>query len=133
WLGFAAREDHPEVRELDSKGRAFTDEDKRALLAVVRKAAGAVLPAWRRLAERGQVELSSSPYYHPILPLVIDSDAARRARPGDPLPPRFAWPDDARAQVRLALEAHQRTFGAPPRGMWPPEGSLSPEAVAIYG
>src|SRR5262249_35814584 len=58
WLGFAAREEYAEVRALDDKGRNFTDDDKRTLLAVVRQAAGSVLPAWRRLAERGQVELS---------------------------------------------------------------------------
>jgi alpha-amylase/alpha-mannosidase (GH57 family) len=133
WLGFAAREDYPEIAGLEAKGRGFGEDDKRTLLELVRGAAGKVLPTWRRLAERGQVELSSTPYYHPIVPLLIDSDAARRARPGDALPPRFAHPDDAAAHIRLALEAHERSFGARPRGMWPSEGSLSPEAVALYG
>jgi alpha-amylase/alpha-mannosidase (GH57 family) len=133
WLGFAAREDHPEVRELEARGRDFSEDDKRTILSVVRRAMGAVLPSWRRLAERGQVELSTSPYYHPILPLVIDTETARRSRPGDVLPPRFSYADDARAHVRLALESHARVFGAPPKGFWPAEGSLSPEAVAIYG
>jgi len=133
WLGFAAREDQSEIAALEAKGRGFSEDDKRTLLAVVRRAAAAVLPAWRKLAERGQVELSSTPFYHPILPLVIDSEAARRSRPGDALPPRFAHPEDARAQIELALAAHERTFGARPRGMWPSEGSLSPEAVALYG
>src|SRR5262249_58589188 len=82
---------------------------------------------------RAQVELATTPYYHPIVPLVIDTDVARRSRHHDPLPQRFAHPDDARAQVARALESHERTFGARPRGMWPAEGSLSPEAVAIYG
>jgi alpha-amylase/alpha-mannosidase (GH57 family) len=133
WLGFAAREDHHEIDALDAKGRGFTEDDKRTLLLVQRQAAAAVLPAWRRLAERGQVELCASPFYHPIVPLLVDSDVARRSRPNDRLPPRFAFPDDAREQIRLAQSTHQAVFGAPPRGMWPPEGSLSPEAVAIYG
>jgi alpha-amylase/alpha-mannosidase (GH57 family) len=133
WLGFAAREDHPEVRALDDKGRGYSEDDKRTLLAVVRRAAAAVLPAWRRLAERGQVELSTTAYYHPIVPLLIDSDTGRRARASDPMPPRFAHPEDAREHIARALEHHARTFGAPPRGMWPAEGSLSPEAVALYG
>jgi alpha-amylase/alpha-mannosidase (GH57 family) len=133
WLGFAAREDDPEIDALDTKGRAFTEEDKGHLLLAIRRAAGAVIPAWRRLAERGQVELAASPYYHPIVPLLIDTDTARRARPDDPVPLRFLHADDAEAQIRRAQESHARTFGAPPRGMWPPEGSLSPEAVALYG
>lgn len=133
WLGFAAREDHVEIAALEAKGRGFSDEDKRLLLGIVRSATAAVLPAWRRLAERGQVELATTPYYHPIVPLLVDTDVARRSRPGDALPPRFAHPEDARAQIARALESHERTFGARPRGMWPAEGSLSPEAVAIYG
>ena len=133
WLGFAAREDHGDIAALEQKGRGFSEDDKKTLLAIVRQAAAAVLPAWRRLAERRQVELATTPYYHPIVPLVIDTEVARRSRPGDSLPPRFAHPDDAREHIRLALESHQRTFGSRPRGMWPAEGSLSPEAVACYG
>jgi alpha-amylase/alpha-mannosidase (GH57 family) len=132
WLGFAAREDDPAIDELDRKGRDFGEDEKRVLLAAVRRAAQAVLPAWRRLAEAGRVELSSSPLYHPIVPLIVDSDVARRSRPGDVLPPRFAWPEDARAQIRMAQEKHERVFGRRPAGMWPPEGSLSPEAVELY-
>jgi hypothetical protein len=91
-----------------------------------------VLPAWAALAARGQVELVASPYYHPIMPLLCDSDAARRARARDPMPSRFAHPADARRQIALAVESHERVFGQTPRGMWPPEGSLSPEAVRLY-
>ncbi len=133
WLGFAARQDDPEIDVLDAKGRNYTEEEKRYLLLAVRRAAAAVIPAWRRLAERGQVELAASPYYHPIVPLVLDTSAARRARPDDALPPRFFRADDAEAQIRRAQAAHARAFGGPPQGMWPPEGSLSPEAVSLYG
>jgi len=132
WLGFAAREDEPAIGELEAKARAFSEDDKAVLLGAVRNAAAAVLPAWRRLAERGQIELSTSPYYHPIIPLLIDTEAARRSRASDDLPPPFRRPADALEQIRLAQAAHERTFGRPARGMWPPEGSLSPEAVALY-
>src|SRR5687767_6299162 len=67
------------------------------------------------------------------MPLLVDSDVARRARPHERLPPRFTRPDDAREQIRAAIALHTRVFGRPPAGMWPPEGSLSPEAVALYG
>jgi alpha-amylase/alpha-mannosidase (GH57 family) len=77
------------------------------------------------------VELSSTPYFHPILPLVCDTDSALRALPGLALPSRFAHPEDARWQVREAIALHTSTFGSPPAGMWPAEGSVSPEAVEV--
>jgi alpha-amylase/alpha-mannosidase (GH57 family) len=132
WLGPAARADAPEIDALEAIGKGYTERDKQALLRAVRRAAGQVLPAWRALAQRGQIELCASPFHHPIVPLLCDTDAARVARPGDQLPARTSWPEDARAQVDRGLAAHTRVFGAPPAGMWPPEGSVSPAAVAIY-
>jgi alpha-amylase/alpha-mannosidase (GH57 family) len=97
-----------------------------------RRLAGAVLPAYRALAERGQVELSASPYFHPILPLLVDVRTMRRARPDLPLPAEpFAAPGDAARQIARALERHAIAFGTRPRGMWPPEGGVSPEAAAL--
>ncbi len=135
WLGFAARADAehgPAIADLEKKERNYTDEDLQAVLAAGRAACARVLPLYRALSARGQVELSSSPYYHPIVPLLIDTDAARRAMPSARLPPRFSYPADARAQIARARLTHAHHFGAPPRGMWPPEGSVSPEAVAAY-
>jgi alpha-amylase/alpha-mannosidase (GH57 family) len=132
WLGFAAREDDPEIGKLDRKGMDYTEEDKAYLLRAIRAAAGRVLPSWRALAAEGRVELSTSPYYHPIVPLLLDTDVARRSLPHDPLPARFSAPEDAREQITRALAAHERAFGQKARGMWPPEGSLSTAAVELY-
>jgi alpha-amylase/alpha-mannosidase (GH57 family) len=131
WMGFGALEDEPVVRALREKGRDFSRADVEALLAAQRRILGQIVPRWRRLAEAGRVELSSTPYYHPILPLVCDTDVARRALPGLPLPPRFAHPEDARWHVREARATHERRFGRPPAGMWPAEGSVSPEALEV--
>ncbi len=131
WMGFAAQDEDPGVRSLRQKGRDYGPEDVAYLLEAQRRIVREVVPRWRRLAERGQVELSTTPYHHPILPLVCDSDVAARALPGLPLPPRFAWPEDARWHVRAAQESHQRHFGRPPAGMWPAEGSVSPEALEV--
>jgi len=131
WAGFAALEEEEGLAALVKKGRHFTRGDAEHVLAVQQRILRNVVPRWRRLAERGQVELSTTPYYHPILPLVCDSDAARRALPTFPLPPRFAWPEDARWHVREALASHAALFGAVPAGMWPAEGSVSPEALEI--
>jgi alpha-amylase/alpha-mannosidase (GH57 family) len=131
WFGFGAAEDDEGLRALLAKGKAFTEGDREYVLATQRRVVAEIAPRWRKLAERGQVELSTTPYYHPILPLVCDSDSARRALPGIPLPPRFAWPEDARWHVREALAEHARHFGQPATGMWPAEGSVSPEALEV--
>ncbi len=131
WFGFGAVEDDEGLRALAKKGRSFTEGDLRYVLDAQRRVVGEIAPRWRALAERGQVELSTTPYYHPILPLVCDTDSARRALPGLALPPRFSWPDDARWHVREALVSHARHFGRPALGMWPAEGSVSPEALEI--
>ncbi len=131
WMGFGARADDEGIRALHEKGRGYGREDVSYLLGAQRRILAQIVPRWRALAERGQVELSTTPYYHPILPLLCDTDAARRALPGVVLPPRFAHPEDARWHVREAIASHTRHFGAPPAGMWPAEGSVSPEAVEV--
>ena len=131
WFGFGAVEDDDGLRALVKKGRSFTEGDLGYVLEAQHRIVGEIAPRWRMLAERGQVELSTTPYYHPILPLVCDTDSARRALPGAALPPRFSWPEDARWHVREALASHARHFGRPAVGMWPAEGSVSPEALDI--
>jgi alpha-amylase/alpha-mannosidase (GH57 family) len=131
WCGFGALADDEGLRALRDKGSDFDRADVDYLLSAQRKIMAEVVPRWRRLAERGQVELSSTPYYHPILPLLCDSDSALRALPGLVLPSRFVHPEDARWHVREAIALHARLFGAPPAGMWPAEGSVSPEAVEV--
>jgi alpha-amylase/alpha-mannosidase (GH57 family) len=119
-----------QVRRVLSRVGAFTIADRDAMLAVHDRLLGEVVPAYRELAELGMVELSISPYYHPILPLLVDLQSARRARPDLPLPGEsFAAPGDADVQIARALERHAGAFGRAPSGMWPSEGSVSPEAV----
>jgi alpha-amylase/alpha-mannosidase (GH57 family) len=131
WVGFGGLADDEGLRALRQKGRDFDQADVRYLLQAQERILREITPRWRALAERGQVELSTTPYYHPILPLVCDTEAAHRALPGLQLPPRFSRPDDARWQVRRALDSHAEHFGTRPAGMWPAEGSVSPEALEV--
>lgn len=109
-----------------------TVEQRDALMALHRTLTARVVPAYRALAEKGQIELSESAYYHPILPLLCDIRALQRARPDLPLPGEpFAAPEDAARQVRRGLDRHERAFGVRPSGVWPSEGSVSPEAAAV--
>jgi alpha-amylase/alpha-mannosidase (GH57 family) len=131
WFGFTACRRHPEVLELKRKERCFSEQEKHFVLDLQQKILATVLDEYRAAAERGQVELTTSPFFHPILPLLEDSDFAARAMPGRELPPRFAWPQDAEAQLALAAEQHAAVFGQVPRGLWPSEGSVCPELVPL--
>ena len=114
-----------------AKNRGFTEEDKQEVLALQQAAIRQIVPMYKALQDRGQVELTTTPFFHPILPLVIDSEFTRRARPDLPLPARFHAPADAEAQIRLAIEYHTKTFGQPPTGLWPSEGSVCPEMLPM--
>ena len=122
----------PEAARALAAGGEFTARHRDDLLALHRRVLADVIPAYRTLAERGQVELSASAYDHPILPLLVGHEAARRARPDLKLPAEpFAAPEDAARQIERALERHARAFGSRPNGMWPPEGGVSPEVAEI--
>ena len=129
WFDLDWREKDAALRTLIAKGRDYTEEDKRVLAERERALLAAVVPAYRRAADEGRIELSASPYYHPILPLLCDSDVHREAHPGAYVPRRFRHPEDAADQIRRAVDRHTQVFGRPPAGMWPSEGSVSEEAV----
>ena len=120
------------VRRYVEQGRDFAHTDVVQLLAEQQNILRAVIPLHRALQDAGQIEVSTTPYFHPILPLVIDTDAARLERPGDHRLARFSHPEDAAAQVAGAIEAYSRWFGCPPQGMWPAEGAVSQSAVPLF-
>src|SRR6202795_3390863 len=120
------------VSRLASRGKDFTERDKAALKAKQLEFLGLVLPAYREAAQRGQIEISTTPFYHPILPLLCDSDIARVANPGTPLPRRaYRYPEDAREQLRRARAYHEGVFGSKPAGLWPSERSVSDQTLTI--
>ena len=117
--------DEPVLKGLVDKGRDYDADDKANLMACHQQLMGQIVPAYRQAAERGQVELTTTPFYHPILPLVCDSEVARESLPNHALPTRFQHPEDARTQIQRAVDYHTRLFGQAPKGMWPSEGSVS--------
>jgi alpha-amylase/alpha-mannosidase (GH57 family) len=125
WFHPVAFERDKELAEFRKKGRHWTEAEKQWLLGKQLDLLREVVPLHRRLQERGQIELTTSPFYHPILPLLWDKRLARRAMPGVALPQFLdSYADDAREQIRRAVEFHEKLFGQKPRGMWPSEGSV---------
>jgi len=129
WSGFRVRR-RPEVLDLIRKGRGFTAADLDRLLAVHRDEIAGLLPRVRKLAESGQVELSTTPDQHPILPLLCRLDSKEFPQAGGLADPfRFERPDDAGDHVRRAVATFERVFTRAPRGIWPAEGAVSDAAA----
>jgi alpha-amylase/alpha-mannosidase (GH57 family) len=131
WFHPLLREEDEELSRLWRKGRGYTEREKTYVLDRQIEAMGMVIPEYRKMAEAGG-ELSSSPMYHPILPLIIDTNSARDARADAKLPRLpFAYPEDALAQLTGGREAFRSMFGSYPSGMWPSEGSISPASLEL--
>jgi alpha-amylase/alpha-mannosidase (GH57 family) len=125
WCGNELRR-NPEIASMIRKGREFTEEDKVRLFQAQTEFIGRILPLYRKLMEEQAIEISVSPYYHPILPLLCDSLSAREAVPDIRLPAApFSFPADAREHTIRAQNRFQEVFGRLPEGMWPSEGAVS--------
>jgi len=121
-----------DVAALAKKGRGYSLDDQRLVIAREKELLGKVVPAYAAAAKKGSIEISATPFYHPILPLVCDTNQGSVSSPGLALPQnRFRHPEDAREQLLRALDFHEKVFGVRPQGVWPSEGSVSEEVLAI--
>src|ERR1700722_4547531 len=122
----------PDIAGLIQKGRGYSLEDQNFVMAHEQALLGRVLPAHAEAVRNGRIEISASAFYHPILPLVCDTNVGAVSTPGLPLPQnRFRHPEDAREQLRRGLDLHQQVLGIRPQGVWPSEGSVSEEVFGI--
>jgi alpha-amylase/alpha-mannosidase (GH57 family) len=132
WIDPLFRERDPFLKGLVKKGRDFSEEEKQTLIEKQLSILHEIIPRYSQTVATGQIELSVSPFYHPILPLLCDTNSARVALPDIRLPhKRFAHPEDARMQIRMGIEYFEKTFLYRPTGMWPSEGSVSEEVLRI--
>ncbi|MBK5294739.1 MAG: glycoside hydrolase, partial [Acidobacteriia bacterium] len=131
WFDEEFQTNDAEVRELVSKGRGYTLEDQKQMGRKQVEIIQQVLPVYRKFSASGQIEVTTTPFYHPILPLLCDSAIAAESHPQVPLPTRFRYPDDARRQLSASLTYMKDRMGIEPRGFWPSEGSVSDEVFSV--
>ena len=117
--------------------KVITEDDCNRIVAETSKVLANIIPIHKKLmynprTRKGQIDVITTPFYHPILPLIYDSDIAKECQPNDPMPVRFHYPRDAEVQVAKAVQYFFKTFGRSPIGMWPAEGSVSQEIVPIF-
>lgn len=131
WFGFAAKDEIPELREMLLRGGHFTEDDKQFVVDSQRRILKNLLDELRVASLSDNVEISTTPYYHPILPLLIDTGIAHRANHKAALPPVMSAPHLARRQISSALDSMEGWTGKRPHGMWPAEGSVCPEMIPM--
>ncbi|MEJ2621684.1 MAG: glycoside hydrolase family 57 protein [Candidatus Thiodiazotropha sp.] len=128
WVGECQRVNDLRIRSLQAKGRDFNSDDRRRLLELIWEVLQGLPGRYSALAESGQVELSVTPYAHPIIPLMIDMESAKDALPSIEMPELKAYPGGesrSRWHIRKGVEVFEKHFGFRPKGCWPSEGGVS--------
>jgi alpha-amylase/alpha-mannosidase (GH57 family) len=132
WLGEFSRL-HPFAARLFKKESRFTEEEKLLLLDIQDEIMSSILPLYKGLNNLGQLEISTTPYFHPILPLLIDFNSVNKSKPENlNIEPNFAFPEDAEKQISMSIAAFEEKFGPVPAGFWPSEGSLSNDTLRMF-
>ncbi len=135
WCGESLRRESKLVITLMSKDENFTSEDRKALFELIGSTISGIIPRYRKLAESGQIELSSTPHYHPLAPLLLDLHSGRESQPESSVPQAQAYAGGkarVQAQLQQAMQSHKTRFGLQPQGIWPAEGAVSTELMHVF-
>lgn len=135
WCGESVRRENELVVRLMSKAVGYTYEDRKQLFDLIGELIAGVIPRYKKLSDSGQIEISATPHYHPLAPLLIDFASAKEAMPDAPLPNAPHYPKGRLRvinHIELAKSSHKARFGCEPKGMWPAEGSISTETLEVF-
>lgn len=136
WTGETVRRNSDLIIRLMSQGIGFTHQERKDLHRLIGEVVAAVIPRYAALAKTGRVEISTTPHFHPLAPLMLDFASAREARPTAPLPTAKRYPGgEGRVQFHIesAMNTHARRFGRKAKGVWPAEGAVSSAMVKSLG
>ena len=132
WCGNYLRENNELVKNLLIQGKHYSQEQKIALINQLYSFLNELIPYYKKLQDNGQIDISTTPFYHPILPLLIDRQSAKEARADVSLPTTSAdYKDFASLQVQSAVNYFEKLFGKKPKGFWPSEGSVSTKTISL--
>ncbi|MDD5618107.1 MAG: glycoside hydrolase family 57 protein [Candidatus Omnitrophica bacterium] len=133
WFDPSFRENMPELRNLIKKARFFTEEDKQIVLEKQVDILRQVIPTYKQYQEKGQIEVTTTPFYHPILPLLYNTELAKKANKDTVIPDEiFSYPQDCRWHLQEAVKCYKENFGKPPLGMWPSEESVAQQIMPFF-
>ncbi|CAN8140708.1 Glycoside hydrolase family 57 N-terminal domain-containing protein [uncultured Thiomicrorhabdus sp.] len=132
WMGISLRQDDSRIQTLMSKKRAFDEEDRRLLMLIIAEAVGGIIPRYKALQDSGQIEISMTPYGHPIVPLLLDFQSLHEAMPHAPMPSYDQYPgglERAHWHMKKGIQVTEHYFGKKPKGVWLSEGAVSDAAI----
>ncbi|EEP60653.1 glycoside hydrolase family 57 protein [Sulfurihydrogenibium yellowstonense] len=133
WTGNYLRENNHYIKTLLEKGKDFTKEEKEKLINVLLNFLKEIIPYYKNLESEGKIEITTTPYYHPILPLLLNIESAKESKPDISLPKITAnFKEDAVYHLNAALDEYQSIFDKKPNGLWPAEGSLSNQTLDLF-
>ncbi len=134
WMGETVKLTDSRVKYLIEKGSGYTLHDRVEIVQIIGELLENVIRRYKVLARKGQIELSVTPYAHPIMPLLLDLKTTHEAMPDAPLPELDVYPggeERVRWHLEKGVQTFKRFFGAKPKGCWPSEGSISQQTLKI--
>ena len=134
WMGETVKHVDLRIKRLLNHESGYTQEERFELFSVIGELLETVLGRYRKLAESGQIELSMTPYAHPMMPLLLDIGSAQETMPDAPLPLLSRYPggeERVRWHLEKGLETFQRVFNCRPIGCWPSEGAVSDHTLQL--
>ena len=124
---------YPRLQELWNKQYNYTLEDRLEIIEIQRQIIREIIPTYKKYLSEGRIEMTTSPYYHAILPILADIKAATKSvHTSEGLPSSLDMLNDARLQVKQALDRVEEVMGVRPKGVWPPELCLGPKLLICY-
>lgn len=131
WIDPLFWQEDTELQAWEKQGQNFSLSDRQRIIAKHRQIIERIIPQHRKMQEAGQLEITTSPYTHPILPLLADTTSGRVAIPNMKVPePRFCWSEDIARHLHKAKMIYRDRFGCEPRGLWPSEQAVSPAILS---
>jgi alpha-amylase/alpha-mannosidase (GH57 family) len=134
WFGETVRRENDVLIQMMTKDENFTIEDRKVIFDLIGKVVSGIIPRYRKLAESGQIEISATPHYHPLAPLLLDFNSARECEPASSLPQSASYPGGqtrVQAHIHSTMETHHARFGVTPQGIWPAEGAVSTSLIEV--
>jgi len=134
WFGETVKRKSRLLNKLIAKKRDFSYRDRFKLLKLIGKTIGKIIPRYKNLHLQGKVELSVTPYGHPIMPLLLDMNSAREAWPEAQLPEHTDYPggrERSQWHIKQGLKVFKKSFGFIPEGCWPAEGAICDQSLEL--
>ena len=124
WFDLTYKNKYPDLKKLIKKGKNYSLEDRIKIIEIQRDIIRKIIPTYKKFMEKGKIEITTSPYYHPILPILLDINDVVKT---DDLPQNLNMELDAKMQTKAAIDRIEELFGKRPRGIWPSEHCITPK------